>query len=113
LVESHMGTPEGRVLLAQSLIGYFRGRSQSLMQTISSENSFDNGRHYGLGPVTSPLVEEVWVRLLEHGVNPDEIQVQTGTVLQTLTEARAETLSLYDQARKRWSARCLLTTQGL
>jgi hypothetical protein len=112
LVESHMGTPEGRIRLAQSLIGYFQGRSQSLMQAISSQDPFVNGRHYGLGPVTTPLVEEVWTRLMEYGVNPDEIQVQTGTVLRTLTEARAETLGLYDQARKRWSAKELLDAHG-
>lgn len=110
LIESHMGTPEGRVLLAKSLIRYFQGRSQSLLQVISSQDPFVNGRHYGLGPVACSLASEVCNRLLEHGINPDKIQVQIGTTLQTLTEARAETLALYDQARKRWSSKELLNT---
>ncbi len=113
LVDLHMATPSGRVLLAKSLIGYFQGRAQSLIQMASSQDPFLNGSHYGVGSFTSPLAEETWNRLLEHGLNPDEIQMFEN-ISPTLTEARSEAFRLYNEALEVRRAKAeSLATQGL
>ena len=77
IIQAHIGSIEGRLKIAESLIFYFQGREQTFQQ-----QSWDKGADF-----CSKLVRATWDRLIESGIRPQEVIVQGVTLQEAMEEA--------------------------
>ena len=77
IIQGHIGSIEGRLKIAESLILYFRGREQTFQQ-----QSWDPGADF-----CSSLVRVTWDRLIESGIQPQEVILQGLSLQEAMEEA--------------------------